>query len=384
MASVDNIDWHTHSISSTLEDVSIDSSTNLTSSNTEPFEGDFENFGQSPEDDEKEIDDFLHKIHASGVFCPIMAMREPFSKFFVQKSPQDVLRDMPEDEDEINISVIHLFLGSRHNLAYEELPLEDLQQIAKEIKLCYTQDETEFIECKTKDQSSSKLWYRFRAGRVTASIFKRVCRTQIVSPSFSLIERICYPERHIFKTQQTSYGIENESLARETYAEETRHHHNNFIIRQTGLIINNEYPFCGASPDALVTCECCGNGSVEIKCPWRLKTGKLESYLKKKDCPLVVVNRSDGSSSYELKVGHEYYYQCQMQIFLTKSDYCDFVVWQPQPTQPTIIVRVYKDEPFWLEQIAIATDFFEKVIMPELLGNYFSGQKRKSVPPRTV
>lgn len=196
-----------------------------------------------------------------------------------------------------------------------------------------------------------------------------------MSPAFSLIERICYPERHSFTSKQTTYGIQNESVARDTYAKQM-HRHTNFVIRETGLIINNDYPFCGA-------CDCCGISVVEIKCPWSLKNGKLESYLKKKDCPLVVVDSVDGLWTYELKVDHEYYYQVQMQIFVTNAEYCDFVVWQPQGNQPTIIVRVFKDEPFWLTAYAKATTFFTKVLLPELLGSYFSRQKRKiqRVPP---
>lgn len=135
---------------------------------------DIENVEQSAEADEIEIDQFLHKIRASGVLCPIMAMREPYARLFVEKRAEEILMQIPVDEDEYNISVINLFLVSKYNRAYEELSLEDLQQIASDITLSYSEEEIEYIENKTRDQSSSKLWYRFRAGRVTASIFKRV------------------------------------------------------------------------------------------------------------------------------------------------------------------------------------------------------------------
>lgn len=35
-----------------------------------------------------------------------------------------------------------------------------------------------------------------------------------------------------------------------------------------GLFVDQTAPFLGASPDALVHCICCGNGIVEVKCPW--------------------------------------------------------------------------------------------------------------------
>lgn len=324
---------------------------------------------------EEEIDNFLTKINEKGVYCPIMAMREPFSKYFVEKTSEDLLFQLNKDADEENISVIHLFLTSRFNAAYEELSIEDLREIASEIQLCYTQDEIEYIENKTREQSSCTLWYRFRAARVTGSVFKKVCRTTIMSPAISTIERICYPERYIFESEHTNYGKRNEPVAREAYAAGMRLEHTNFSIKESGLVINNKYPFCGVTPDGVTKCDCCGIGTVEIKCPSLLRSGRMDSYLSKRECPLVVVNGDNGSWTYELKVGHDYYYQVQMQMFLTDSGFCDFVVWQPLAA--TIVVRVYKDEPFWDEAYAKASDFFQKVLLPEMLGNYYTQKKNK-------
>lgn len=39
-------------------------------------------------------------------------------------------------------------------------------------------------------------------------------------------------------------------------------------IRSHGLFVDQTAPYLGASPDALVHCTCCGNGVVEVKCPW--------------------------------------------------------------------------------------------------------------------
>lgn len=302
----------------------------------------------------------LNRLMKSTIFFTKFVLVESsvplwqFSKFFVEKPPEDLLMEMPTDEDEYNILVAQLYLSMRYNSAYEDLSIEDLQQIASEIQLSYTEDEIDFIETKTRDQSACKLWYRFRTGRVTASLFKRVCRTSVESPSMPLIEKICYPERSIFKSQQTDYGLRNESIARNSYAEGIRLCHTNFNIKETGLIINNNYPFCGASPDAMVSCDCCGKGTVEIKSPWVLRNGNFDSYLKRSTCPLVVVGDAD-NWRYALKGDHEYYYQVQMQIFVTNSEYCDFVVWQPpkKAMNPMTVTRVFKDEPFWLKTYVI-------------------------------
>jgi len=36
-------------------------------------------------------------------------------------------------------------------------------------------------------------------------------------------------------------------------------------VEECGFFINTECPFMGASPDGIVTCECCDEGICEIK-----------------------------------------------------------------------------------------------------------------------
>lgn len=72
-----------------------------------------------------EIDNFFKKIHEKGVFCPIMDLREPISKYSVEK------------RSETNISIIQLFLASRFNDAYQNLSIEDLREIANDINFFF-------------------------------------------------------------------------------------------------------------------------------------------------------------------------------------------------------------------------------------------------------
>ena len=37
---------------------------------------------------------------------------------------------------------------------------------------------------------------------------------------------------------------------------------------ECGLFINPSYPTLGASPDGIISCDCCGIGTLEIKCPY--------------------------------------------------------------------------------------------------------------------
>ena len=64
----------------------------------------------------------------------------------------------------------------------------------------------------------------------------------------------------------------------------------------------------GATPYGLVSCDCCGNVILEIKCPFTLQnktTNELE-WLVVDDEGELCLNRS-----------HKYFYQVQMQLFVS-------------------------------------------------------------------
>ena len=68
------------------------------------------------------------------------------------------------------------------------------------------------IESQTRSQSNSQKWYELKAGRITASVMKEVCRTNLDIPSLSLIKKICY--RVKFRSVATDWGIEHENAAK--------------------------------------------------------------------------------------------------------------------------------------------------------------------------
>ena len=127
--------------------------------------------------------------------------------------------------------------------------------------------ESEAIELATRGQCENKSWYDFRAGRITASKFKAACSTDTAKPSKSLLRAICYPEANKLKSAALEWGIAQEKYALRKYMEDVSARHEQFLVEQCGLIINPEFPWMGASPDSMVSCKCCGLGTVEIKCP---------------------------------------------------------------------------------------------------------------------
>ena len=44
--------------------------------------------------------------------------------------------------------------------------------------------------------------------------------------------------------------------------------HQSCRTKKCGLYLSTQFPFLGASPDAIVSCSCCDTSVVEIKCPY--------------------------------------------------------------------------------------------------------------------
>ena len=60
----------------------------------------------------------------------------------------------------------------------------------------------------------------------------------------------------------------------------------------------------GASPDGLVSCTCCGNGILEIKCPYSVRNS----------LPTDVSYITKTNVGYNLSKKHDYFYQVQGQM----------------------------------------------------------------------
>ena len=97
--------------------------------------------------------------------------------------------------------------------------------------------------------------------------------------------------------------------------------HINFKVKTCGTFINKEYPWLHATPDFLGSCDCCGKGCGEVKCPYCLKDADFNDYISKTNSCL----KSDNGVTF-LHRDHVYYYQTQQQIYITGYKFCDFVV----------------------------------------------------------
>lgn len=93
-----------------------------------------------------------------------------------------------------------LVLTDLHKPSYTTLSYFELLDLASATvdTITVTAEQALAVERNTRDQSRSRLRFRMRAGRVTASRFKSVCSTDPASPSLSLVMSLCHPDKVSF------------------------------------------------------------------------------------------------------------------------------------------------------------------------------------------
>ena len=268
-------------------------------------------------------------------------------------------------------------MTSLRNPAHCKLNYLDLLKACDNVSIEVTDDMAQAVEKETRKQSKTALWFKYRAGRVTASRMKAVCHTDITNPAQSLVKSICYPEIYNFTSKQTNWGCRHEKQARDRYEKTVRFKHTNLQVAECGLFINPQWPFVGASPDGIITCDCCPKGVLEIKCPFCHRGESIAAAITsdKNFC----LTEVDGQIS--LDHCHAYYYQVQTQIFVCNVDYCDFCVctFSGDEESTIHIERVFRNNNFWKDHcVPKAEAFFKTCLLPELLGGWYT---RPLMPP---
>ncbi len=195
------------------------------------------------------FDKFLEELANCSSKPAILSLISPYSESFVPKS---LSSDLPN-------------LAKLYNPDYVKLDYQALLKKASEVTVEVSELQANCVEQETHDQQHSRLWYRMRCGRITASKLRAACCTDPCAPLKSLIMSICYPELSKFKSTFTQWGCDHEKYARDQYRTKYCQDHREFQVRECGFYISTEFQFIGASPDGLVSCKCCGDGVCEIK-----------------------------------------------------------------------------------------------------------------------
>ena len=175
------------------------------------------------------------------------------------------------------------------------------------------------------------------------------------------MKQICYPKK--FYSPATEWGCKNEKTAKELYLSLIQKEHLNFKLTESGFYISQEEPSLEATPDALIHCDCCGEGCLEIKHPF-MGREKFILELLGDDSFLLEENTIT-----KLTVNDDYYCQTHCQLFVTKKNYCDFFVWTAKDWH---FKWISIDKEFYNQMMVPSRKFFKLCILPEIFGKFYT------------
>ena len=157
-----------------------------------------------------------------------------------------------------------------------------------------------------------------------------------------------------------TYGRAMEGEAVSTFMELYAQTHKNATVIDCGLFLSKELSFVGGSPDRILSCDCCGNFCLEIKCPASIShTSPWDPDVNlpflKRENDLLVLNRN-----------HKYYTQCQVQMAVTGIHQSYFIVWTARGMS---LERLNFDSEFWSALKNLFRPFYEIVYVPFILNS---------------
>lgn len=210
--------------------------------------------------------------------------------------------------------------------------------------------DTAGLEERTRNQGNSTEWMQARKQRLTASNFHRVL-TRKTKITDKFLDSIFL--EHTFSVPAMEYGKRNEKKAKSKYLETFSNRH----LHDCGLVVTNEFPFLGASPDGKV-CDGGQCGILEIKCPYASRNSTISEACDLRDFCL-----EKAQQTVQLKWSHAYYTQVQGLLMVTGCDFCDFVVF----TQKDLHVeRICPDIAFMSSMLPVLATFYKDHVQPYL------------------
>ena len=282
------------------------------------------------------------------------------STYHAENSDCDSEETETVDEEECNCipePLTSLFESQAINFDKEKL-YNHAQKALNQYRKSYSQRHFDNLCDITKKQCLSDVWKTHRAGRITASVSKMAYGTNIDSPSKTFINCIMQYTPPVV-VAATKYGIEMEPIARKAFTGYFKLYHENVKVTETGLHVNTNFPYLGASPDGLVLCSCHGKGLLEIKCPFKYREN-LKGWQYDPTFPI----SPDG----DIRTSHKYYFQMQHQMLVTNVQFTYFYIWSNGPDiENFLIVKVVKDDDFCTKLLEKYDKLFNIVILPELL-----------------
>lgn len=219
---------------------------------------------------------------------------------------------------------------------YERWPLRKYSYFFNVNIICETRKIPK-ICADTVLQSECDSWHSERILRVSASRAHQIKTRRIFTRlSFNVLAFELMEKKKLYGRglANAEYGKMTERIARDVYAKRSHH-----TIKPCGLLIHPVQNWLCASPDGLMFTSQ-GIRLLEIKCPSSCKDKMIVEQNGRINVTYIV-RAEDGSL--QLRKSHQYYTQCQVQIYCAGAYECHLFVYS---TFDNHVIRVERDEAF--------------------------------------
>lgn len=229
--------------------------------------------------------------------------------------------------------------------------------VFEEIKI--THEQALKIEQSTRNQSDSKLWFKERKNRITASKIFDVYQWKRSFPQHA--DKFTCSTRPVnsFLEKKFAHGRMYEAKAWDKYKEYMNDGVECVAVFSSGLVIDSNNCWLGCSPDAKIVH---GNifGIGESKCPEQHKYCDIYDVSQTSETFMLFVNEQN---KLDLRKTHSTYFQIQCQLAVTGAHFCDLVVYT---FKSLAIIRIMYDDIFWNDVVTKVGDMYFKYILPKL------------------
>ena len=158
--------------------------------------------------------------------------------------------------------------------------------------------------------------------------------------------------------EQLEWGHEKEDVAADAYYKRLSKKYKDLSLSKCGLVINQEWPYLGASPDRIRYCGCHGKILVECK----------SLFAKRNLLPAVAASeklQKTPDGDVKLKKETSGYYQLQGQVGITQIGNTDLIIYT---NKNILIVSVSFNEQLWETVVLKKLNlFFKRFLAPEIL-----------------
>ncbi|XP_030019778.1 uncharacterized protein LOC115439875 [Manduca sexta] len=211
------------------------------------------------------------------------------------------------------------------------------------------------IESKTIGKNENDIMYvKYRSDRLSASHFGKVCKRRNIRPCYTHVKDILYKTNSCMR--DLVYCEQNKIVAKATFAKQY-----NKTVRRSGLFIDEQFGFLAASCDGVIEDE---KAVIEIQCFTSLVRKSLNIETAASQIKNFAV-QYDGQKL-TLNKRHDYYYQVQGQLRITKMVKCYFVCFVSLQ-QPVTVVEVLRDDEFISNMMPKLVAFYKNFILPEII-----------------